>query len=200
VGVGGSNPSSRTTPYRLLEKRRGRLPKAACSVYIVAQGVDLVKVGMSNKPEARLSSLGVSNPKALTIEHTWLLETREQAAQLERDLHQAFKWAKVARREWFGIEGRCVRTIGNFMLAGRDFAALMSAIRREWEAEKVASAAIERRKILNIRWHREEREQLADVMQVQFQVANAAHEEALALGLEPDDMDAFMASLSNKRA
>lgn len=193
--VEGSIPSATTIPYRLLPPRRGRVPKAACCVYLVSAGTDLTKIGMSSNPQSRLSGLRTGNAHKLALEHSWRLENRQQAAALEDRLHKLFRWAKE-RREWFTVEPRYIIAVANFCLAGDEAQAelLCGLIRQYEEALRLHDQKLRRRQDLNRRWDREERETLADEMDVLMKSCHAYYDAMLVAGLPPCEWDAALAS------
>lgn len=181
-----------SSPYVLITKRRGPVPRASCCVYLISGEGDHTKIGMSNDPKKRLDSLRTANPTKMALEHAWRLESRAQAASLEDRLHKLFKWAKV-RREWFAIEPRYVQAIGDALIAGEDerATALMEAIRVAVTEERAGNECASRRRQLNVRWKKDEREALADQMDEHYAKSRKANREALRLGLPPDEADLY---------
>lgn len=175
--------------YQLAPKRRGQPAKAWCSVYLVTNGERLTKVGMSTDPTKRLNSLRTATAEKLALEHTWRLTSRDGAAAFERALHHAFNWGR-ARREWFAVEARWIRCVGEALLNGDErLPALLEALQMAWAAENEFNEAHRRYGTYSARWGKEERAQLSAVMDVTGETMNSAYALALHLGLEPTEWD-----------
>lgn len=83
-------------------------------VYVVA-GLDVAKVGHSHNPRLRLNGIRTGSAEPLQLVHTWSLP-RDQALEMEGRLHGLFDWCR-ASGEWFTIDWRIIRQIGDLDLA-----------------------------------------------------------------------------------
>jgi len=186
--------------YRLVPKRRGPAPKASCCVYLVGSGAEITKIGMTNNPPSRLAGLRTSSHENLSLEQVWRVETRDQAAALEKRLHGLFAWAKV-RREWYGVEARYVRSVGSHLLVGDEdkAAELASSLSHERQASRALNEAWRRMKLMHPRWDRADREDLRQQIDAAEAEQDRWYREALALGLEPSELDLWRESKERRR-
>jgi hypothetical protein len=193
--VASSILAATTIPYCLAPKRRGRVPKASCCVYLICAGPDLTKIGMSNDPRSRLNNIRTANAEKMSLEHEWRLVSREQAAALEARLHGLFRWAR-RRREWFAVDPRYIRSVCAALLAAEEerAAALSDALRQADAASREIDDCVKQRANLNARWDRDERERLADRIDELMPISHLHYDHALRLGLEKCDWDYAMES------
>lgn len=77
-------------------------PVEWAAVYLAKFG-NMVKVGLTNDPAARLRTLQTGLPEALTMPYLVVLPKREQAVRLEKSLHRQMADRRV-RGEWFRID------------------------------------------------------------------------------------------------
>jgi hypothetical protein len=115
------------------------------AVYLILAEDGPVKVGYSRLATARLSELQVCSPEQLFLEHQWKLPAGKARA-LERDLHKAFRWARV-RGEWFHVDVLALVGAGNLFVAGR-----ADDARRVAELYRQMSVAQARRAELRHAW------------------------------------------------
>ena len=90
--------------WKLLSEGHFR-PFAYDYVYIVSDGEGAAKVGYSQKIRHRINSLQTSSPKALHLDHAFVLR-RNGGRNVERAIHRALKADdRHIRGEWFKCEG-----------------------------------------------------------------------------------------------
>lgn len=83
-------------------------------LYVVSCG-PLLKIGVTNNIEQRISTLQTGNPHEIILEH---FEEKNQAYQIEAYLHRIFDSHKV-RGEWF--QGITIRDIRSKILMCHEF-------------------------------------------------------------------------------
>ena len=74
-----------------------------CQIYIFARPAqNIVKVGISSNPEARLRQVQTGSPDRLSIYATLVFPNRRAAQDVERAFHDVLDLSRMCG-EWFGI-------------------------------------------------------------------------------------------------
>lgn len=75
-----------------------------CYIYIIAiDEVGMVKVGISDNPQKRLSQLTTGSPFKMRIEHSFAAPSRKAAEDIERGFHRVYA-DKRGNGEWFKMK------------------------------------------------------------------------------------------------
>ena len=85
------------SPKQRWRNAKNRRDKAKLKkyLYVISDGPDYFKIGVSNDPQNRLSTLQTGNPRQLRIE-----TVIENKPDLEKKLHYTFKH-RLVQGEWF---------------------------------------------------------------------------------------------------
>lgn len=82
-----------------------------CFVYVIQrEGADIVKVGMSDSPEARLASLQAGSAERLFVHSRLAFPTRRAALDVEQSFH-AMKRAQGLTGEWYSMSAEQARFV-----------------------------------------------------------------------------------------